>query len=220
MERTGRAESRLVRWSPLGGLVWFLGWVAVIAASAVEGAGGGDTPADVVERAKSGDVAIGLTLIVSFLSPLLLGAFVAGLGARLRERGAEAESLLAVVAGTVFTVLLVIADLIVFGPLSELPAKGAEEQLRAAQTILVLEDVSWFVLAGAGVAAGLMIVASSVGARRTGAVRARIFWPSLLLGVLSLGTIAFVGAFGWFLWIAAASIGMLARSRASNGIRR
>jgi hypothetical protein len=207
--------SRLVRWSPLGGLVWFMGWAAVVAASAIEGGGGGDTAADVLERARSSDVAIGLTLMVTVFSPLLLGVFVAGLCARLRAAGADAESVFALVGGTVFTTLIVIADVIVFAPLAELVGHDAGRQLWHARTILVLEDVSWFVLASAGFAAGLMIVASSVGTRRAGVLAGWRFWSSLALGIASFATIAFVGAFAWFLWIGAASIGMLARSRVS-----
>jgi hypothetical protein len=121
---------------------------------------------------------------------------------------------LALIGGVAFTVLLFLTDTIVFAPLAELPNKDESVQLAYAQTILLLEDVSWHVFAGAGVAAALMIVATSLGARRAGAVTGWRFWASLLLGVVSLATIAFVGAFAWLLWIGVASIGMLAGSRA------
>lgn len=205
-EPSDTANGRLVRWSPVGGLLWLAGTVAAIAV----GTGSGDTAAEIVERAEGHQLGIGIWVIVTLLYPLLLGWFVGGLAVRLRTAGAEAESTFALVGGTVFTVLLFVVDVIVFVPLSELSSRDTSVQLEYASVIPVLEDVSWFVLGGAGVAAAAMIVASSLGARRVGLVSGWAFWVSLVLGVVALATIAFVGALAWVLWIGLASFWMLA----------
>jgi hypothetical protein len=202
--------SWLVRWSPLGGLLWFLAYPV----GELIGTGSGTTPAEVVERAESHQAGIGIIQIVVLLSPLLLGWFVGGLYVRLSAAGAEAESVLALIGGVTFIVLLSLADTIVFAPLLELPNKDDAVQATFAQAIPVLEAASWTVQGGAGVAAALMIVASSIGARRTGSLAGWIFWISLALGVVSLFTIGFIGVFAWLFWIGLASIAMLARLRA------
>jgi hypothetical protein len=100
---------------------------------------------------------------------------------------------LALIGGTVFIVLLVLADTMVMAPLAELPDKSASAQFAQAQTILTLEDVSWVVQGAAGVGAALMIIAASLGARRGGAAGRLMFGVSLALGALSGATIAFIG---------------------------
>jgi hypothetical protein len=208
--RTRAALPWLVRWSPLGGLVWFLAYPV----GELIGTGGGTITAEVVERAETHKTGIGIMGIVVVLSPLLLGWFVGGLYVRLRAAGADAEGVLALIGGVTFMALLFVADTMVFAPLTELPNKEENVQTTFAQTIPVLEAASWNVQAGAGVAATLMIVATSLGARRTGLLRRWAFWISLALGVVSLMTIGFIGVFAWLFWIGLASIWMLARSRA------
>jgi hypothetical protein len=104
-------------------------------------------------------------------------------------------------------------DVIVFVPLSELPSQHESVQLENAATVLLLEDLSWFLLALAGAGAGLMILAASVGARGAGLLRGWAFWASVVLGIVAFATIAFVGAFAWLVWIGLASVALLARSR-------
>ncbi len=58
-----------------------------------------------------------------------------------------------------------------------------------------------------------MAIAASLGAMRTGWVPTWAGWIGVFLGIVSLATFAYVGAFGWFLWIGLASIWMLVRSR-------
>jgi hypothetical protein len=58
------AGSWLVRWAPLGGLVWFVAYPAGF----LFGTGGGDTPAEVVDRAESHEVGIGIVQMVALLS--------------------------------------------------------------------------------------------------------------------------------------------------------
>jgi hypothetical protein len=108
-------------------------------------------------------------------------------------------------------VLLFVADTIVLAALSQLGSAEDTAQASYAQTILVLEDVSWAVQGGAGVAAALMIISSSVGARRS--IPRWMFWVSLALGVVALNTIAFIGVFAWLVWVGAAAVVMLVTDR-------
>lgn len=192
-----------MRWSPLGGLLWFVAYPIGF----LIGTGSGDTASEVIERADSHELGIGIALIVVLISPLLLGWFVGGLYLRLRALGALTESIFALIGGAVFTVLLFVADTIVLAALSELGSADEAVQASYAQTILVLEDVSWNVQGGAGVATALMIIASSVGARRS--IPRWTFWVSLALGIVSLNTIGFIGVFAWIVWVGAAAVVML-----------
>lgn len=211
--KTAVDGSWLMRWAPLGGLLWFLAYPV----GQLIGTGGGETAAEVIDRAESHRLGIGIVQLVVLFSPLLLGWFVGGLHLRLRAVGADAESVFALVGGIAFTVLLFLADTITFAPLSELPNKDASVQSAYAESIPVLEAVSWNVQGGAGAAAALMIIASSQGARRGAALEGWLFGASLFLGVLALATVAFVGVFAWLIWVGCASVAMLVRGRARAG---
>jgi len=211
-------RSWLLRWSPLGGLLWFLAYPV---GELIGTGGGGETAAEVIDRAESHQVGIGVIQLVVLFSPLLLGWFVGGLYLRLRAASAETEGALALIGGIVFSTLIVIADTITFAPLTELPNKDEGVQSAYARTIPVLEDVTWHVQGAAGVAAALMIIASSLGARRCGVLGGWPFTASLFLGIVSLATIAFVGVFAWLIWIGFTSVAMLARPEpAGNSLRR
>jgi hypothetical protein len=175
----------------------------------------GDTPQELVAYVDAvttaEEVWYGAFLIFVLLYPLLLGCFVGGLHLRLRATGADAEAVLALVGGVTFTVLVFLTDVVVFGGLGELTNVDEDQRFAYAQTVLDLERIVWFVQAGAGVGAALMIVAASFGMRRVGAIGRWTFWPSLLLGIVSLNTIGFVGVLAWFAWIGLAAIWMLTR---------
>jgi hypothetical protein len=112
-------RSWLVRWSPLGGLLWFVGTVVAITI----GTGSGDTAPEILARARSNEVGIGVWVIAALLYPLLLGWFVGGLATRLWQAGGNAEAVFALIGGTIFTVRLFLVDVIVFVPLSEITSK-------------------------------------------------------------------------------------------------
>jgi hypothetical protein len=94
-------------------------------------------------------------------------------------------------------------------PLTELDNETASLQTAQAETYLAIDDVGWVLLGGAGIGAGLMIIAASLVALRTGSVPAWAGWIGVALGVVSLATIAFVGIFAWLAWLLIASVGML-----------
>ena len=200
--------SWIVRWSPLGGLIFVVGAVILAFTPALEGSG--DTPAEVVAFAEDNESWTGILAIFSLASLLLLGWFVAGLAVRLREVSASAEAAVALVGGVTFVVLSFIAFTIFTAPLFGINEDNSSaEKLSIASTLLNIDDIGWVALGGSGVGAGLMAIAASLGALRTRSAPAWACWIGVLLGVLSLATITFVGLFGWLLWIGLASLGML-----------
>ena len=74
------------------------------------------------------------------------------------------------------------------------------------------DDVSWVLHASGGAGLAAMIVAASLAALRVRAVPTWAGWLGIVVGILSLGLIAF---FPWFLaaiWILVVSIGMFVRA--------
>jgi hypothetical protein len=203
------AGSWIVRWSPVGGLVFVVGAVILAFTPALEGPG--DTPAEVVAFAEDNEFWAATLTIFSLASLLLLGWFVAGLAVRLREAGASAEAAVALAGGVTFVVLSFVAFTIFTAPQFGITEddNSSAEKLSIASTFLNIDDIGWVVLGGSGVGAGLMAIAASLGALRTRSAPAWASWIGVFLGVLALATIAFVGVFGWLLWIGLTSLGML-----------
>lgn len=204
------AASRRYGWldltAPLGGLLF----VAFVVVLIITGDGPGDTAEEVVAYVEDNSGAIDAAGLVALLSLIFLGAFVAGLHVRLLAVGARVEAALALAAGAVFAVLFFLAMMLWFAPLIELDTDASGSvQTSKAETFLGIEDIGWFLLGGGGVAAGLMAIVTSIGARRGGLVPAWAGWLGVALGVVGLATIAFFGILAWMLWILLASILML-----------
>jgi hypothetical protein len=204
--RTPRS-SWLERWSPLGGLLFVA--LTLISFLSPSGDGPGDTAEEVVSYANEKSGWNDLALIFALISLILLGWFVSGLYTRLRRVEAGEWSVMALVGGVAFTVLFFTAITIWTAPLTELDNETASLQTAQAETYLAIDDVGWVLLGGAGIGAGLMIIAASLVALRTGSVPAWAGWIGVALGVVSLATIAFVGIFAWLAWLLIASVGML-----------
>jgi hypothetical protein len=203
----GRAgASWFQRWSPLAGLLFVLGALGI----AFSPAGGetGETAAEVVSFADAKDVWIVTALLFALASLPLLGCFVTGVYLRLQRAGATTEAALTLVSGGLFAMLFFLAVVVFTAPLADMP-DGRAAQLAQASTFLAIDDIGWFALGGAGVAIGVMAIAASLGARRAGAVPSWAAWAGVVLGVLSFGSVAFLGLFAWVAWIAIASVGLL-----------
>jgi hypothetical protein len=201
------------RWSDLLGSIGGLGLVAGLVALMVSPASDdtGDTPAEVVAYASSHEGWNVAILLFGLASVALGGLFTAGLVTRLRTVATETESVLVLIGGTVFALCFALCWILWMAPLVDMPADQARA-IAEAQAYLGYDDVGWFLLGTAGVAAALMIVPASLAAIRAG-VPAWLGWIGVVAGLASLGTVAFLGMLAWMAWIAVASVLMLVRRR-------
>jgi hypothetical protein len=201
------------RWSPLAGLLFVVGAFAVAFTPAADETG--ETAAEVVSFAAGKNTWFVVAMLFALAALPLIGSFVAGIYVRLQRAGAATEAVLTLVGGVSFALLFFVAVVIWTAPLADMPDSSAAK-LAQASTYLAIDDIGWLALGGAGVAAGLMAIAASLGARRTGAVPSWAAWIGVALGVLSFGTFAFLGIFAWLAWIAVASLGLLMRGGAAE----
>jgi hypothetical protein len=84
--------------------------------------------------------------------------------------------------------------------------------LAQASAFLTIDDVGWVALGGAGIGAGLMAIAASLGALRGQVVPAWAGWLGVALGIASFATVTFVGIFAWLAWMLVVSVGLLAKA--------
>jgi hypothetical protein len=146
------------------------------------------------------------------LAALVLTAwFVAGLYTRLRKAGTITEAVLALVGGVAFSLLFFVALTIWSAPLIDIEQDEAMA-LAQASAFLTIDDVGWVALGGAGIGAGLMAIAASLGALRAQVVPAWAGWLGVALGVASFATVTFVGIFAWLAWMLVVSVGLLAKA--------
>lgn len=200
------ARSWLERWSPIGGILFVVGFVIIFAASGDSG----DTPAELVKYADDKNAWLVTSQIVVLVSVLLLIWFAAGLAARVRRVGDAASAAVVSIAGAAFTVLLTTTLTIWLAPLLDLEDDPARA-LAQAEAYLMMDDFGWVMLGAAGIAAGVMAIAASLVALRSRSVPAWLGWLGVVAGVASFATIAFLGIFAWLAWILVASIGLLVR---------
>jgi hypothetical protein len=197
--------------APLGGLLF----VAFVVVLIITGEGPGDTAEEVIAYAGDNSGAIDALGLFSLLSLIFLGAFLGGLFVRLQAVGARGEATFALAAGAAFAVLFFVAMMLWYAPLMELDAEeSAAVQTTQAETYIGIEDIGWFMLGGGGVAAGLMIIVASIGARRGGLVPAWAGWVGVALGIVGLATVTFIGILAWLLWMVVVSLLMLRPTKA------
>jgi hypothetical protein len=145
--------------------------------------------------------------ILGLVSIALIGWFVSGLYARVRRLPSQTAPALVLIGGTAFALLVFLAMTIWSAPLIDFPGEGEADAM--AEAYLLIDDIGWVTLGGAGVGAALMAIAASVAALRAGAVPAWLGWLGAIAGLLSAATVAFFGIFAWMAWILVASILML-----------
>jgi hypothetical protein len=194
----------------LGGLGLIAGLIGIMVSPA--GDDTGETAADVITYAQSHETWTVLIALFGLASIAFGGAFVAGLYDRLHMVATRMESVLILIGGTVFTLCFALCWTIWTAPLAGTPGNTAAD-LAQAQAYLSYDDIGWFVLAMAGVAATVMIIPASLAAIRAG-LPAWLGWLGVIAGVASLGTVAFLGMFAWMAWIAVASVVLLVARRA------
>ena len=164
----------------------------------------GDTADELITYAKDNESEVWLLQIMALVAPLLIGMFVASLRVRLRPAN-EAYQALTVIGGTLFVAFFGVGLTLWAAPLlspDELTTAGAE-------AYLAFDDAGWVLLGMAGISIGAMIIGVSLAALDLGLVPKWAGWVSILLGIVSLATIAAVGIFAWSLWLIAAGVYLL-----------
>jgi hypothetical protein len=193
------------RWSPLGGLAFVIGIIALfILAPDTE-----KSPEEVIAAADGQqDRYVALAIFGLASLPLVLW-FVAGLHARVRRLQSQTAPGLVLAGGTAFALLFFMATGIWAVPIIGFP--GEADPTIAANTYITIDDLGYFALGGGGVAFAVMAVAASIAALRSRAIPAWLGWLGAIVGLLSAATVAVVGAFAWMAWILVASLLLLVR---------
>jgi hypothetical protein len=200
-ERVGRSE----RWSPLGGLLFVIGWFAVFTIIGGEN----DTPNDVIAYADDEEAEIVATQMFALISLALLGWFVSGLHLRVSRMASRTAPGLVLIGGFSFALLFFLALTLWSAPLIDFP--GNADPVSAANASLLFNEVAWFALGGAGVGAAVMAVAASAAAIKSQAVPPWLGWLGVAVGLGSAATLAFLGILAWTAWIFVTSVLMLVR---------
>jgi hypothetical protein len=194
------------RWSPLGGLAFAIGLILLFI---LDPGDTGETPEEVIAFADDEEAGLIRLLVFALVSIPLLLWFVSGLYARVRRLQSQTAPALVLAGGTAFALFFFLAFTIWSAPLLDFP--GEADATAAANAYLLIDDIGWVVLGGAGVAFALMAVAASVTALRSGVVPTWLGWLGAIAGLAAAATIAFVGIFAWIAWILVASLLLLVR---------
>ncbi len=166
----------------------------------------GNTGAELIAYAEDNEFDLWLLQSIALLTPVLIGAFVASLWVRLRAAN-DAYRALTAIGGTLFVAFLSVGLTLWAAPLlsaDELTTAGAE-------AYLAYDDAGWVLIGLGGISIAMMIIGVSLAALDQGWLPKWAGWVSLALGVLSLATVAFVGFFGWTIWLIAAGLFLLLR---------
>jgi hypothetical protein len=169
----------------------------------------GATVSEVTAFADSHEGWSAIVLVFALVSLLLLSTFVGGVYQLVRKLGTSTDSAMTLIGGVLLMVLFFVALNIWAAPLVDVEGDKAA----AAVTYLVIDDIGWMMLAGAGVGAGIMAIAASLAAMRVGLVPKWAGWLGVVLGVAAFATVAFLGLFAWLAWIGLASVTMLLTQR-------
>jgi hypothetical protein len=199
MDATKRGWSE--RWSPLGGLLFVIGFIVLLAFDP----DAGETPQEVIKSAEENKFAY--AAIFALVSIPLIMWFVSGLHAKVRRMNSNTAPGLVMAGGTGFALLFFLAIEMFAAPLVDFPGKA--DPTAAANAFLTVDDVGWFTLGGAGASFAIMALAASVAALKAGAVPKWLGWLGAIVGVLAGATITFFGIFAWLAWILVYSLGAL-----------
>jgi hypothetical protein len=203
METTKRGWSE--RWSPLGGLLFVIGFIVLLALNPDSG----ETPEEVIKAAHDKENLYAYVAIFALVSIPLIIWFVSGLHAKVRRMESNTAPGLVMAGGTGFALLFFVSMEIFAAPFLDFPGKA--DPTAAANAFLVFDDFGWVTLGGAGVAFALMALSASVAALKAGAVPKWLGWLGAIVGVLAAATITFFGIFAWLAWILVYSLLALIR---------
>jgi hypothetical protein len=181
------------RLAPLGAVI-FAAWLLV---GFLMSEDSGDGAAELIAYAKDNETNNLVLQILALVTPILMGWFVAALAHRMRDLPDLMPRALTLIGGTLFIAFFTTAMTLWSAPLFD------EDELTtaAAEAYLAFDDVGWVLLGTSGISIGIMIIGVSLAALRMQWVPGWLGLLSLVLGVASFGTVAFLGLFAWIAWL-------------------
>ena len=197
----------------VGGIVFAALWLACAAVSAAPG--GSYSASDVADYvAKDHRVSVFIALVLGLLS--VLGLLLLLVGLRERVGGdsflANVCSGTSLVAVTSFAVGWVTALAV---PLAM--AYGGSSVVIDPKVTFVIAEVGWSVMFGVGgTFLGLTLIALMIGSRQS--LPAWLRWFTLVVGVLGLGSLAWIPFFALLLWGLVVGLWLIAAGRAGAGL--
>jgi hypothetical protein len=206
-------ESRLLRWSPLAGVVSV---VLMIVAFALAGSSPDTSDPDSKIAAYLGDHSHQVKNIVAFFvflaGVLFMLAFLASLRTRLvdAEPGGGRLGQFAFGAGVASSVLWIGAVTNFVAPL--FAANDTSKFQHSADLYRLTQSVGYEFWVAAVVVGALVVWATSAVALRTGVLPRWFAWLGVLVGVINLLAVFFIPAFVYWGWIVVASF-LLLRTR-------
>jgi len=210
-------RDRWQRWSPLAGVAFA---VLLLIALGVSGSGPGDTPEEVAEwYADEGNR--GAAFFVFFLlagAALALLWFLGALrGVLVRAEGDPARwTALAFGAGIASATLLLASASLYVTPAA---AAGQEEFPFDPSTANAFTSAGFALLVCSTMAGGLVALATSIVAYRTGLLPRWLALAGFVVAPLLLFTVFFFPLFAWLAWVLAVSLVLLVRTARVTGWR-
>jgi hypothetical protein len=205
------SDSRLVRWAPIGGIVFVAFWIVAFALSLVEEPG--TTDAEVVSHytdpGNQGRAQMSSFLIV--LAGLAFLWFLTGLRARLARAEGQVGMLttLAFGAGLVSSALWLVASVFWMGV--GYTAQETPEFTVDPDSARLVAEMGYLIWVFGTVVALLLVLATSLVGLRTDLVPRWFAWLGLVGAATMLLTVLFVGFLVFLVWLLVASILLLVR---------
>ena len=203
-------RDRWQRWSPLAGVAFA---VLFLAALGVSGSGPGDTPDEVAEwYADEGNR--GAAFLVFFLLAAAGLAFLWFLGVLrsvlVRAEGDPARwTAVGFAAGVASATLLLASASLYVAPAA---TAGDESFAFEASTAETFSNAGFALLFSSTMAGALLVLATSIVARRTGVLPGWLALGGFVVAAILLLAIFFLPLFVWLAWVLAVSIVLIVRT--------
>jgi hypothetical protein len=208
----------LERWAGLGGVAYVVLFVVGVIVAFGGQPDGDAAPAKVEAYFADSDHRdrIGLGWILFALAVFFFLWFLSSLRQTLRRLDAGGVlATLALVGGVVYAALA-LAGMSLYMAIATM-SDDTYRHTVYPELIHAANDAGYVIHAAGGVGAGAMVIAASVVALRAAVVPAWLAWIGVVVGILTLGSIAFFPEFLFLLWVLVAGVLLfLARSEPTH----
>jgi hypothetical protein len=210
-------RDRWQRWSPLAGVAFALLFLAALGVSV---SGPGDTPEEVTDWYADEDNR-GAAFLVFFLLAAAALSFLWFLGTLrsvlVRAEGDPARwTAVAFAAGVASATLLLASASLYVAPAA---TAGDEDFPFDASTAQTFENAGFTLLVSSTMAGGLLVLATSIVAHRTGLLPGWLALGGFLVAAALLFAIFFFPLFAWLAWVLAVSVVLIVRTARVTGWR-